>query len=350
MAPSSVHDRRIGLDTPSLSGPNLLFLTILLSPSCIAPARGCEERGYPSPIGLGVLAQGNHHPLRPSILPRLPKAVQPGRLRVALVESVGNTWSYIQGNYRADFGSLTTALEVGYDVDEHTLFEFQATDFARTDSDLDSVTELFHELFKIGDNDRDSFPKGDNVIDMVRRLDFEPVHDEHSGSVWRTYGAGVQREVLNSLDPMSTVHVGFDLRYIESTQGVLDDDDPWSVGFSIGAASLLRGDLHGYLGLGYAWHGAQQWYADRLHSTQFAWRAALEWHYAVHRSWVLQYAYADDVTVKRLPWHQPSHEVLLGWVWEGGHGTRFELGLLENVAVFGTSPDFGLQLGLRYGF
>jgi hypothetical protein len=299
---------------------------------------------------LGLLRQVNNHPIRPSFLPRLPRSIEAGRSVVTLAENLGNTWNRVRGNYRVDFGSSLTSLDVAHGIDERTQISVEASDYTRTRSYLDPITEWFHDLFRISQNGRERFPKKDNVIEYFEREDFEGFIDDHSGSVWRTYGVGFQHELLTGIDGKPSVAVGFDLRFLESTQGVLDDDDPWSAGVSLGAAQRLEGDLHAYFGLGWAWHGPDRWYDEPLHTTQLGARLGLEWHYAARMSYLLQYAYSDDVTLRRPPWNEPAHEVLIGWAYAGPRGSRLEIGILENMVIFGTSPDFGFHLALSTGF
>jgi hypothetical protein len=221
---------------------------------------------------------------------------------------------------------------------------------SRTKSYLDEVTQAFHDLFGISNGDREDYPEHDNVIDLVEREDFEAVEDRYDGSVWRTLGLVFEQEITAGGPSTPAVAIGCEVRYLDSTQGILDPEHSWGAGAWASLAKRLPKDFHLYFGCGYGWHEADVWHTFPLETDQASAFAALEWRANPSSSWILQSLFSDDVTTQRPPWDDTSVEMLAGWRGRVGKSTQLEIALIENAVYFGTTPDFGIHLALSQGF
>lgn len=332
--------------------------TVLATGCALVPGaspRGTAGREQEQPdagsnVGLGVFAQQNNHVIRPAITPRVPRPIQAGDLEATWVEDPANTWGFNPGDYRTDFGSVTSMLALSWGVTSGTALTLEAADFSRMGGFFDGFTDGFHGMFGFSDGDRSDYPKRDNVIEIVERDDFHPIEDRHTGSVWQTLGILVEHEIGKGDESLPALAVGCELRYLDSSQGVLDEEHSLSAGAWASAAKRVSEDFYCYLALGYGWHDADRWHDYALETTQPTLLAALEWRTSSRTAWILQYLFADGVTQDRPPWHEPSNEILVGWKGALSSRTQLELALIENTQVYGTAPDFGVHIGLRQKF
>jgi hypothetical protein len=67
-------------------------------------------------------------------------------------------------------------------------------------------------------------------------------------------------------------------------------------------------------------------------------------------SFVLQYLGTESVAVDLGPFSETSNEVTVGWKGEIRPAGVLGIGLIENVATFDNSPDFGVHVEFSQRF
>jgi phenylpropionate dioxygenase-like ring-hydroxylating dioxygenase large terminal subunit len=128
------------------------------------------------------------------------------------------------------------------------------------------------------------------------------------------------------------------------------EGDQFDLAASVAVARRFGDRWYSYLTLGYAYFGDDTFHGLELRSDQVTVLAAVEWRFASRMSLILQYLGSQGAAEDLGPFSETANEVTLGWKAELRPAGVLELGLIENVATFDNSPDFGVHVGFTQRF
>jgi hypothetical protein len=301
-------------------------------------------------VGLGPMNLPSQAPgqvLRLGLRPRTPSTLARHQREIWWTETFANIFAFEQNDYLLDYLTLNSTLSFAYGLTDRLQVDLALGNLLRTDSFLDPITDAFHDLFGFGDAGRDRFPERDNIIDLEPQ-DGIDIEDRSSGTEATHLTLSLQQSLTDGTRTWPALAASASVRWDAGGHADLEGDSRFSTGLTLSAARRLGEAFHGYLGLGYNWHGLDESRGLALTDEQWSGLAAVEWRRASNRSWVLQYLVSEAVSIDRAPFDKASHELNLGWKWEFKPGTVFEIGLIENIVELDNSPDFGLHFGIQH--
>ena len=296
-----------------------------------------------SHVGYGpfdIPSQSPNALFRLSPRPHTPSTLTAGQTQVRWNENLTNFWAFKQGEYRLDYGALTSSLGVSYGLTDTVQVDFEFIDFRRFDSVLDGVTNTFHDIVGLDDSDRDLVPRGENVVQFgtVDSRDESVYSDDFAVSLQHNVTCGTEAAPAFSYALTARTNVGSNVERASGTN--------LSLGLSTAASRRLSDESYIYGGLSYVWNGGNEPIDLALEETQLSALLAGEWRYAARSSWILQYLWTEAVSDGTAPFDKATHEFNIGWKGEFEGNYVFEISLIENAIVVDNSPDFGFHLGL----
>jgi thioredoxin-related protein len=317
-------------------------------------ADGFRGRGICySNVGYGPLDLPSLSPLqalRLGLLPRSPSTLAGGQWELELRETWVNVWSYSPDDRRLDYESLLSRAAVAYGLSDTVQIELELQDLSRFGGSMDGFIEAFHELFGLGQEDREDFPRGENVFQLDPQ-DGEPgVMAGGSGTVQQNVLVTLQHNVTCGTDVWPAFSYALSLRHPLGGEDQLDGPSDLDVGLSVAASRRFGSEVYGYLELNHVWFGSDEFAGIELERRQLSALVGLEWRYGARSSALVQLLRSGGAAVRREPFDDVASELTLGWKRELTTGTVLELGLIENVFDFDNSPDFGVHFGLTHRF
>lgn len=306
-----------------------------------------------SHVGYGPLnlpSQSPFQSLRSAFQPRTPSTLAEGHVNLRHTETWVNIWA--RGtNHLLDYEMLRSDFAVAYGVSDTIQLEFEAVDKSRFGGVMDGFVQGFHDTFNIDQGGRDEVRKRDFSfeIDNPREGSKVSLSGDDRGSFSREFLLTFQHNITCGTEDSPALAYALTLRADQDIAGDLDGGSPVDVALSV-SASKRFGDIYGYLGVGFAWFGKEEFRGIELESTQASVLAAIEWRFSAGMSFVVQYLSSQEVTDHLGPFSEPSHEVTLGWKGELWQSAVLEIGVVENVLLSDNSPDFGIHAGLTYRF
>ncbi|MEW5734117.1 MAG: DUF3187 family protein [Thermodesulfobacteriota bacterium] len=337
-----------------------LFLFILQP----LPASAGQAGGKPDPVGeevsfcagnvgfgpLNLSSQSPFQSLRLALVPRTPDTLSKGEWEIRFTETFANIWSFEPNRYTLDYESADSNLAVAYGVGTNIMLELAIDDRRVFGGILDNFISGFHQLFGISQNDRDLFPNGRTIID-IRDKNGAPLVEWRGGHA--AYSQGVAFTVQNNVSCGGNGNPAFSwavtLRYTDWDAIPIKYDFPLDIGLSLAMAKRF-GPIYAYLAPGVVYYGADSVGAVELRRLQMSALLGLEWRATEKFSVIAQYLLLEGACKDLEPFSEPSHEVTLGIKTLIGKKTLVEAGLLENLIVYGNSPDFGIHLGVSHRF
>lgn len=315
-----------------------------------------------SHVGYGVLNLRSQSPfqgLRLAVVPRTPSTLAHGQHQVTVATTWANLWAVDQEAFDpADgqlgpyvFDSETLDLDIGYSYGLSDVFQLglgyeQRWRFGGV---MDGFIEGFHDLFGIGQNGRDHWPRDQTYVFIDPGDGRPPVIRD--GSQGRTIARGVNATFQHNVTcGTSTLPALSWTATIRASVGG-EDLEGTDLDLALSAAASRRfGDVYLYLTLGYTWYGTDEIDGLELARNQLSVLAAAEWRFKPRMSLVLQYLGSEGVAIDLGPFSETSHEVVVGWKWELREAGVLEIGLLENIINFNNSPDFGVHAAFTQRF
>lgn len=307
-----------------------------------------------SNVGYGPLSLTSQSPfqsLRSSFLPRTPSTLAENHFEVRQTETWVNVFAQSAGKYLLDFEMLRSSVAVAYGITDTVEVEAEFVNKSRFGGAMDSFIQGFHRTFGLDQGGRDTVPKNDFAFDVAPQGGNSGVSlsNQARGDFSQELLATLQYNVTCGAAEMPALAAAVTVRGDLGNSDELRGGLPVSLAMSLSASKRV-GEFYGYLGVGMAWFGHQDFLGIELRPTQLSALAAVEWRFAAEMSLVLQYLVSQGVARALGPFSAPSHEITLGFKGEITRGAVLELGLIENVITFDNSPDFGLHLGLTLRF
>jgi thiol-disulfide isomerase/thioredoxin len=316
---------------------------------------GCRGRSICfSNIGYGPLKLPSHSPLqalRLGLVPRAPSTLSRGQKEVRAAASWVNIWNVPEREYFFDYEMLLTTATFDYGISDTLQVGIGAEIRSRFGGKMDNFIQGFHDLFGIGQNDRDLAPKGAFTFE-IEPSDTRPgvtLTSDDRGIFSRILVGTLQHNVTCGTARLPAFSYAVTARVEVGDSDDLQGGDALDIGVSVSLSRRL-GDFYAYGTLGYARFGRERFRGIELRDHQLTGLAALEWRFAPRMSLLIQYLITEGVAKSLGQISRASHEVIIGLKGEIRERTVLEIGLIENVVNLDNSPDFGLHEGVTHRF
>ena len=316
-----------------------------------------------SHVGYGPLRLGSQSPfqsLRLSIVPRTPSTLGRGQWEVRGALTWANIWATETASFRPEIGeigpylmdyeSLGLTLGAGYGLLDTLQLELEYDERWRFGGAMDGMIEGFHDLFGLDQMGRDRWPRDQFAI-FVDPEDGRPIvglGDEFVGSFTRNIQVSLQHNVTCGTSKWPAFSYAVTSRWLIDSEDLEGDD--FDVSLSVAVARRFGRSFYTYLTLGYAYYGDDSFHGLELQRDQISVLAGLEWRFKPKMSFMLQYLGSEGVAVDLGPFSETSNEVTIGWKGEIRPAGVLGVGLIENVATFDNSPDFGVHVEFTQRF
>ena len=215
---------------------------------------------------------------------------------------------------------------------------------------MDSFIQSFHDTFGIDQSGRDEVPKDDFTY-LLNPPGGQPsisLGREERGTFTRNALFTIQHNVTCGTAKYPAFSYAFTGRWSLESDDLEGDD--FDYGVSVATSRRFK-NFYGYVTLGYAWFGSESFRGIELQDSQFSGLVVFEWRWKPRMSWVIQYLVSEGLAARGFdPYSDLSHEITLGWKREIVSRGVLEIGLVENVATFDNSADFGVHVGYALRF
>jgi thiol-disulfide isomerase/thioredoxin len=312
-----------------------------------------------SHVGYGPLRIDSQSPfqsLRLGIRPRTPSTLGKGQSQVRGTGTWVNIWANSQDangtdEYFLDFEMLSLNAAYAYGITDTLEVEAEFQSRSRFGGVMDGFIQGFHDLFSIDQAGRDLVPKNDFSFDLNPPGGAPSVSlsDGDRGTFAQGLLLSLQHNVTCGTAKLPAFSYSVGARLDTVGDGDLSGDSDWDFGVSVALARRFK-RLYVYGTLGYAWFGQDNFRGLELRDSQWTFLAALEWRYRARQSFLAQVLISEGVVANFDPFSATSNEITLGWKWEAIDRGIFEAGLIENLATFDNSPDFGFHVGWTQRF
>lgn len=298
------------------------------------------------PLRLSSQALWNSFAL--SLVPRPPPDLPAGGWELFLGSTWTNAWS-LDAQYEIDYEMLQHELAVGYAPVAGWRLELGLLDRSTFGGSLDSFIEDFHELCDMSNHGRRLRPRDATTIRIAPtasqpglRWGRAELDRQHEAA-----GRGsVQYLLWPSLDARPALGLGL------TAQSRLESSDLADGGALDVAAELTAawhaGPGHAYVGAATIRHGAEHIAGVRLRRWVWGAFAAVELHLAGRWSLLAQYLLNQGRVPDYRVFSRNTHELVLGAKARVGERLTAEIGVLENIFVYDSTPDVGFHAALRW--
>jgi thioredoxin-related protein len=316
-----------------------------------------------SHVGYGPLRLGTQSPfqsLRLTIIPRTPSTLGRGQWEARVAGTWANIWANDDnrffpeeqeyGRYLMDYETLAASLGASYGLSDILQLDVAYDQRWRFGGAMDSFIQSFHDLFGIDQSGRDQVPKNGFAIflDPMDGRTLVDLEDDAKGSFTRNLQFSVQHNVTCGTQKWPAFSYAVTGRWTIDSEDLEGDD--FDIAASVAIARRFGKRWYTYLTLGYAYFGSDSFRGISLSNSQLSMLAAAEWRFAPKMSFIVQLLGSEGVVDDFGPFSDVATEVTLGWKGEIRPAGLLEIGLIENVATFDNSPDFGVHVGYTQRF
>ncbi len=297
--------------------------------------------------GLGPLMIRSESPaqaLRLTPMPRDPYLLCDGDRQIQAMTSVVAIWSLSNNppTYLFDYEMLDTHLAFDGGLAGGWAYEVSYDDRRPVNVGLREVVMAFHSAVGMGNDGRDQQPSGETRISI-------PSYGVNISSgrslTARAFQFTLSRQLIRGHAWLPTTAVSLVVRK------ALVSDSPFEngavdVGGELSMALPVRDDFI-YADAAYSEFGTDHFLNVPLESHEFVGMLGYQWTLKERSAIIGQYLYSQGVVKNLGDLSQSSHEIYLGYKRRSGSAT-WQLGIIENLAPYNNSPDFGLNFGLIY--
>ena len=297
--------------------------------------------------GLGYLSAPSLSPghiLRPSSIFVLPVLGAKGAERLDFDFHWGNVWNYQPDEFMIDGEWIRSSLRYSYALKDTLSVGLAVPIIGRTGGFADSTIESFHNAFKLGNGERDSFPQNKSRIILNAKGESYPVAEGESWGIGDV-SAFVAMRITEGTRVRPAITVQGEVFLPSGDQEELRGMGAPAIALSSVASKRLGGSSFiSFLGLGFQYCDSDNIGVIEFRDEQFSGLAGLEYQWSKSFCLLVQYLISSPVAKDYYAFSEPSHEVSAGVKWRAGHDSALELAVVENVAVFQNSADIGIHL------
>lgn len=319
----------------------MLWPLLLLLPGLAAAACGDGANE-----GLGPVMIRSESPaaaLRLTPMPRDPYLLCAGEKQFQAMVNLVTIWSKNDAPpaYLFDLQMLDTHIALDGGLAGGWAYEFSYDDRRPVEVGLNHLVTTFHRAVGIGNDGRDQVPYDETVISIPS---YGVYLNGHNASLLaRAFQLTLSRQLIRDHPWLPTTAVSVTVRKSLVSDspfenGEVDVDGELSMALPI-HDDFLYGDL------AYTSFGSDHMLGVPLESHQYVGMLGYEWTLREHSAIIGQYLYSEGVVKNLGDLSLPSHELYLGYKRRSA-ATTWEFGIIENLAPYNNSPDFGFSLGL----
>ncbi len=298
--------------------------------------------------GLGPVMVRSESPaqaLRLTPMPRDPYLLCAGQQQFRAMSSVVAIWSKSAAppDYLFNYEMLDVHLALAGGLDGGWAYEFSYDDRRPVVAGLRPLVIAFHNALGLSNDGRGQRSTSETLIDIPSY----GVHlDGHNVSLLaRAFQITLSRQLIRNHAWLPTTALSVTVRK------ALVSDSPFENGAvdvdgELSMALPLRNDFV-YGDLAYTEFGNNHLINVPLESHEFVGMLGYEWTLAGNSALIGQYLYSQGVVKNLGDLSNSSHEVYLGYK-RRLTAMTWEFGIIENLAPYNNSPDFGLNFGLTY--
>lgn len=305
-----------------------------------------------SHVGYGPLrikSQSPFQSLRLALAPRTPSTLARHDMEFRATGTWANVFA-IGEIQDLDYETFDASLSFAYGISDTFEVEVEFEDRSRFGGKLDPLSEGFHDVFGIDQNDRDEIRDGQFTFEL-RPPGGQPVSlsGKDRGSFSRSILTTIQHNVTCGTATLPAFAYAFTVRQDVGDSNDLRGGSKTDFAISV-AVSRKFGNFYGYGTIGYARFGRDNFRGIPLRDDQLTLLSALEWRWRPKQSFLFQYLWTEALADNLGPFSDASQEVTFGWKMEIRHGSVIELGIVENIITVDNSPDFALHAGFSRRF
>ena len=307
-----------------------------------------------SNVGYGPLnlpSQSPFQALRIGFKPRTPSTLAEGHVEMRLTETWVNLWAFERGDYLIDYEMLRSSFSLAYGISDTFELDLEIVDKSRFGGEMDGLIQGFHDTFGISQGGRDDYSKGEFAFDISPTGGNPGVSltSGDRGHFSQEFLLTLQHNITCGTVDVPALSYSLTLRTDQDPTDDVTGGSPVDLALSVAAAKRF-GDVYGYVGIGFAWFGKEEFHDIKMKTTQTSVLLALEWRFSGGMSFLLQYLGSENLISGPGPFGKTSSEFTLGWKGELDHGLVLEIGLIENIVLMDNSPDLGIHTGITYRF
>ena len=333
------HDNWMGITLVLLSG-------VLCGEGNAEPVYGVT--GSPGEnSGLGYLTAPSLSPghiLRPSLIFVLPMMGTKGSQWIDFDVHRANVWNDVPDQYLIDGEWIRSTFRYSYAVRDDVSVGVALPIIGRTGGFADSAIENFHKALRLGNANRDQYPRNRSLITVNNHGVTETVVEGESWGIGDVSAFAVAR-LTEGTCVWPAVTVQGEVFFPTGNE----DELRWMGSPAIALSSVASKRLWGspfiaFMGVGFQYCNADDISVIRIRDEQFSGLTGVEYQYSPSLGLVVQYLLSTAVAKYYYAFAKPSHEVSAGFKWRMGANDALELAMVENVAVFQNSADIGVHL------
>ncbi|MBI9090304.1 MAG: DUF3187 family protein [Desulfobacterium sp.] len=325
----------------------IVFLLVMATPRAFGSENSLELN-----YGMGILNVRSQS-VAQSFRLTLPLLV-PGDIKQGWKSFAQATWTNVwaqEESYLLDYEMLDATLGVSYGFSQRLGVGVVVDSRSYFGGELDGFIQGFHDLFGIGQNGRDDYPKGRAVISK-----YDPVTgnliSQSSANELNNNGLNlfVNYNFLHDNRVLPAVNIYGVARYAFESADIVTNGNGLDLGLGIGLAKKWHSSFYTYGIAGYTLYDDQdetQQTVIKLKRHQFTGLFAMAYTLSQNTAILGQYLYSTSVVETIQGLNEPSHEVHLGLKFRIGKRCVMDLSIIENIITMDNSPDFGVHLGWR---
>lgn len=307
-----------------------------------------------SNVGYGPLRLGSQSPyqsLRFGLTPLSPSTLAQGRWEVHASETWVNVFSYRPGEALLDYEMLDTRFSIAYGVLDELQIDVEFENRSAFGGVMDRFIDAFHRSFGLTDGGRHLFPNDRFAVQVFDKNGNPALNltTGDRGSFSNSLLLSAQHNITCGTDILPALSYAVTLRSELSNDRRLAGEMYVEPQLSLEASKAV-GDFCLYASVAFAYFGTEHLAGIKFHPTQVSALGALEWRFTSSMSFLFQYLVTQGDVESLGPFSKNSHEITLGWKGEIWTRSVLEIGFIENIINFASSPDFGVHVGLAYRF
>ncbi|ACN14275.1 conserved hypothetical protein [Desulforapulum autotrophicum HRM2] len=327
-----------------------IILLICLT-TTVCAAENSTDRNY----GMGILNISSQS-IAQSFRLTLPLVI-PGDIKSGYQAITQATWTNIwaqEKSYLLDYEMFSTTLGFSYGFNQNLGVAIMVDSHTYFGGKMDGFIQGFHDLLNIDQNGRADYAHGRAVI---TRFDPATGAQTHQYSAHDLNNSGLNLLVNYTFNHSNPHMPGINLygvaRYPLQTAELIHPQKGMDLGIGLGLSKKWQKDFYTYGVLGYTLYKDQKDRENRpieLKDQQFTGLFAMAYTLSENLALLAQYLYSTPVIEKIHGLDKASHEIHLGAKFRVGKKSVMDISIIENIITMDNSPDFGIHMGLNFGF
>lgn len=299
-------------------------------------------------FGLGYLTVPSLSPghiIRPSSMFLLPNSVKEGSLELSFDFQWANVWCQELDHYMIDGEWIRSNARLHYGLTDSIALGVMVPVVGRTGGFADSTIEDFHKAFRMGNAQRDEYPRNQSVMLGISNGTTQEITRGESWGIGDVSLYAVIKRAGTPVLPSLTMQ-------LQLSFPTGDDDQLEGLGSpsaSISAVATKRLGSSPVLvfgGAGFFYCEDSELAGIKLHREEYSTLLGIEYQYTDSLSLVLQHLGSSPVAIDYYDISKSCYEISAGAKWRISDSATVEFAVVENMIVFKNSSDIGVHLAV----